>query len=145
MTIIVSDIMQAVYNLNDPKIEWYYEKNEQDEEFIKTTINGDEIKEYLPVLANLKPKMPGILLYVLTNVRLIKIEISKNEKINSISYFLNTMTTIDRKIIENDRLSINIIFQNTSVGLTYPLNNKVITEFFQKIEELKAKKGSVNE
>ena len=95
----------------------------------------------MPILANLKPKTPGILLYVLTNVRLIKIEIPN---INSTSYFLNTMTNIDRKLIENNRLSINIIFHNTSVGLTYPIENKKITEFFQKIEELKAKKVSAN-
>jgi hypothetical protein len=145
MTITASDILQAVCDLNDPNIGWCYEKNTQDEEFIKATINGDEVKAYLPIIANLKPKTLGTLLYILTNVRLIKIEISSAEKINSMSYFLNSMTNIDRKLIEENKISVNIIFQNTSFGLTYSIEDRDITEFFQKIEDLKAKKGSIND
>ena len=55
------------------------------------------------------------------------------------------MTTIDRQLIDKNKISINIIFQNTSVGLTYPSDNIEITEFFQTIEELKAKKVSAHE
>lgn len=139
----VSNIVKSILELNDSYPNIYIYK-EQDEGFIKTTINGDEIKDYLPIVANLK-KVPGVLLYVLTNVRLIKIEIPKNDKISSVSYFLNTMTSIDRKLIENDRISIDIIFQNTSVGLNYPITNIKITEFFQKIEQLKSQKASTNE
>ena len=39
MTITSSEIIQAICDLNDSKLGWYYEKNDQDEEFIKTTIN----------------------------------------------------------------------------------------------------------
>ena len=140
----INDIMEAVYALNTPNLGWNYERNTQDEELIRIVINGDEIREYLPIIANITPKNPGILLYILTNARLIKIEISKKEKITSISYFLNIMISIDRKNLENNRMSINIIFHNTSVGLTYNMENRNITEFFQKIEEFKAGKSSLN-
>lgn len=113
-------------------------KKEDIKKFVKTTVNGDEIKSYLAIKAYLKPKKNlGIILYVLTNVRLIKIEISEIENINSSSFFLGSITSVERKIIDKDTVSIDIIFQNTSLGLRYPINNNTITNFFQKIEQLK--------
>ena len=84
----------------------------------------------------LQTKQLGVVLYVLTNTRLIKIEI--NDHTNSSSFFLNTITSIERKIINKESISIDIMFQNSSLGLSYPIKNKKITSFFQNIEQLKS-------
>ena len=131
-----SDILKEIVQLNilksiDEKIRG------QLEEFIKLTINGDTIRSYLAIDAMLKPKVYGILLYILTNARLIKIEITKDVDISSSSFFLNTLISIDRKLIGEDISSIDIIFQNTSVGLRYPVSNKKIADFFQTVEKAK--------
>lgn len=134
--IIYDQIFNEIFNLANSEI-LNNSKEEDIKKFVKTTVNGDKIKSYLVIKAYLKPKNLGIILYVLTNARLIKIEISETENINSSSFFLGSITSIERKIIDKDTFSIDIIFQNTSLGLRYPVNNNTITDFFQKIEHLK--------
>lgn len=140
MAITFNQISERVFKLDNPKIITIDNRDKQISEFIQTTINGDETKAYLAINAYLKPKNLGVLLYILTNVRLIKIEIGENEGINSSSFFLSKMISIDRKLIGKDISSIDIIFQNTSVGLRYSVFRKEITDFFQTIEQLKAEK-----
>jgi hypothetical protein len=130
----LENIYKEVFELENPKISIENKRKEQIEEFIKTTINGDDIKTFLAINAILRAKISGVILYILTNVRLIKIEIEEKDNINSSSFFLKTITSIDRKIIDRKTVSIDIIFQGTSLGLKYPIDNKKITEFFQAIE-----------
>jgi len=134
----LNSIYKEIFELKNPKVFIGNKEDEQLKEFIKTTINGDDIKEYLAINAYVRAKTLGIILYILTGVRLIKIEISEGDGVNSSSFFLNTMTSIDRKIINKDTFSIDIIFQTTSLGLRYSVKDKKITNFFQSIEQLKA-------
>ena len=134
MLIEVNKIIDDVFSLYMSFIDNKDDIKPQIEEFIRVAVNGDTIKAYLPIKANLQPQKPGILLYVLTNVRLIKFEIDKDGKINSSSFFLKTMTNIERKSIDKDNVSVDIVFQNLTVGLSYPVSKKEITEFFQTVE-----------
>jgi|LauGreDrversion4_2_1035121.scaffolds.fasta_scaffold233372_1 hypothetical protein len=138
-TLKLNDIYAEVFKLENPKISIKNNRDEEIKEFIKTTINGDSINTHLAINAYLKPKILGVILYILTSVRLIKIEIDKEDGISSTSFFLNTITSIDRKMINKDTFSIDIVFQTTSLGLRYDINNKKITDFFQTIEQSKAK------
>jgi hypothetical protein len=135
----LNNIYDEVFKLENPKISIENNRDEEIKEFIKTTINGDSIDTHLTINAYLKHKILGVILYILTSVRLIKIEIEKEDGISSTSFFLSTMTSIDRKMINKDTFSIDIVFQTTSLGLRYDINNKKITDFFQKIEQSKAK------
>ena len=130
----INKIIDDVFGLDMSFIANKDDIKPQIEEFIRVAVNGDTIKTYLPIKANLQPQKLGILLYVLTNVRLIKFEIDKDGKINSSSFFLKTMTNIERKSIDKDNVSVDIVFQNLTVGLSYPISNKKITEFFQMVE-----------
>ncbi len=138
MLIKVEKIIDAVFDLDMSFIVNKDDIKPQIEEFIRVAVNGDTIKTYLPIKANLQPQKLGILLYVLTNVRLIKFEIDKDGKINSSSFFLKTMTNIERKSIDKDNVSVDIVFQNAVVGLRYAIANKKITEFFQMVETAQA-------
>lgn len=144
MDIILEQILENLFALNNLKVTAVINKKEKIIEFIKSTINGDKIKTYLAINAHVKPKVLGALLYVLTNVRLIKIEIDKEGSISSSSFFLDKMVSVDRKLIGDNISSIDVIFQNTSIGLRYPISDTKITDFFQTIEQLKAERDDVN-
>src|SRR5215467_13435441 len=99
MTEEINQIIDEIFKLDSPKIINGEKRKQEIKEFTTITINGDTITKYLVINANIKPRMPGALLYILTNVRLIKIEIGKEAGINSSSFFLSTMTSIERKLL----------------------------------------------
>ncbi len=102
-------------------------------DFITTTINGDTIITSIVARANLSPNSTGIIVYVLTNLRLIKIDIG--QEIKSSSYFLNTISSIERNLLNDGRIEFGISFQNGAFGLRYPATNQEITAFFQQVEK----------
>ena len=134
----LNQIIKDIFELDDPKIE--ENRRDQIQDFIKKVINGDSVQGHLVIDANLKNKKEGVLVYILTNARIIKIEIS--EGISSQSFFLNALVSVGRKL-EKDQEEVEVIFQNTSFGLRYyPEEDEKISQFFQKIDQVKAMKGS---
>ena len=123
-------IVAEVFQLDSPKIE---QKKEQVSEFIGSAINGDTSKAYLVINASVNESNKGAIIYILTNLRLIKIDIAPKE-IKSSSFPLNTFIGVDRKLIDNDQTEFSVAFQNGSFGLRYSQDLKNITDFFQKIE-----------
>lgn len=136
----LDSIINAIFQITNPKIA--ETRREEIRSFIKTTVNGDEIKAYLPTDANLKDRR-GILVYILTNRRLIKVEIDDKE-ITSAFYFLTAMTGVERKLVEGNKASVQVSFQNGSMGLRYSATNQTITEFFQKVEQVRSDGANPN-
>jgi hypothetical protein len=96
---ILNAIMQEIFSPDNPPVEEI--KKEKIKNFIDTTINGDAIKKYLVISAAIKKDIQGILIYILTNHRLIKVVIDEQE-LNSSSYFLNAIIGIERKLVDSD-------------------------------------------
>ena len=132
----VDQIVREIYDLKSPIIN--EARREQLRGFIDTTINGDNAKAYLIITATLSEKKPGILVYVLTNVRLIKIDIGEIE-FQSSSYPLNTIIGVERTLIDDDRAAVKVSFQNGSFGLRYASSNQKIKEFFQKVDQSRSR------
>jgi hypothetical protein len=126
-------IIDAIYALPSDRIK--EERRTQVSEFIKIAVNGDTLQEHLALEAALAKDRVGVLLYVLTNTRLIKIEIetAPQEEIKSSSFLLKNLTGYERTL-EEDRASVKISFQNGSFGLKYSADSKEIDDFFQKVD-----------
>lgn len=130
----LTGIIKEVFSITAPKIDG--SRRSSISQLIQTTVNGDVISSYLVISAALGKDRKGILVYILTNLRLIKIEIDERE-IQSSSFLLDTMIGIERKLITEDsgaRATVEVSFQNGSLGLRYAPNQK-ITEFFQKVDQ----------
>jgi len=123
-------IVAEVFELDSPKIE---QKKEQVSEFIIFAVNGDTPKAHLVINASVDEDNKGAIIYILTNLRLIKIDIAPRE-IKSSSFPLNTLTGLNRKLIDDEQIELSIFFQNGSFGLRYSQDLKNITEFFQQVE-----------
>ncbi|HSW69388.1 MAG TPA: hypothetical protein VLI69_04435 [Gammaproteobacteria bacterium] len=129
----IHSIIEDISKLDNPKFD--QPKIPQLTDFIRTTINGDKPIAHLVLNINLDNQRRGIITYVLTNLRLIKIDIDPNKnEIESNSFPLNTIIGVERKLIDNDKTQFAISFQNGSIGLKYSLADTKITEFFQKID-----------
>lgn len=125
-------IVSEIFQLDSPKIEAARKSDIAD--FIKSAINGDDIKSHLVINSGLKNNRSGALAYVLTNRRIVKIEIDEQE-VQSVSYPLGKIIGYERKLIEGNRASININFPDDSFGLRYPSSNEEITAFFQQVDQ----------
>ena len=128
---LIDQIVGELLGLASPKIQ--EARQPQIRGFIESTVNGDTIDSYLVINANLGKERKGALIYILTNVRLMKIEIDDKD-MQSSSPSLNTIVNIDRKLVEGNRARIAIDFQTVQFGLGYSANNRKITEFFQKVD-----------
>lgn len=124
-------IVTEVFKLDSPKID--QTRKEQVSEFITSAVNGDTPITHLVINASVDENNKGAIVYILTNLRLIKVDIAPRE-IRSSSFPLNTLIGIDRKLIDSDQIEFSIAFQNGSFGLRYSQDLKNITDFFQKIE-----------
>lgn len=124
-------IIDDIFKLDSPKID--ESRKNQVSDFIMSAVNGDNLAAHLVLNANLSENNKGAIIFILTNLRLIKIDIA-NKEIQSSSFFLNTLIGIDRKLIDGERSEFSIAFQNGSFGLRYSQDNQNITDFFQKID-----------
>lgn len=124
-------IVAEVFNLDSPQID--KARKAQIDEFIASSVNGDTPMTHLVINASVDENNKGAIIYILTNLRLIKIDIAPKE-IKSSSFPLNTLIGVDRKLIDNAQIEFSISFQNGSFGLRYSQDLKNITDFFQKIE-----------
>ena len=138
----IEQITNEVFALDTPRIDPV--RKGQISGFISATINGDaDIHAHLVINAGLGENRMGVLVYVLTNVRLIKIEID-DKNVQASSPSLSSIITVDRKLLDGERTSIAITFPNNSVfGLTYPSATQAITDFFQTVDMARTR-GAAN-
>jgi len=127
-------VIEDIFNLDNSRID--KSRKQQVTDFIVTTVNGDNPTAHLVTNANLGENIKGVIVYILTNLRLLKIDIDANE-IKSSSFPLSTIIGIERKLIDGNRAQFSISFQNGSFGLRYDSSDQNITNFFQKIDQLR--------
>jgi len=106
-------------------------------QFITKEINGDELIAHLAIDATLSKDRDGILVYLLTSAKIVKIEIDK-EKVQSFSSYLKEVTGVNRTLLNNpegNSARIVVEFVQGSFGLRYSSTDKNIDSFFQKVDE----------
>lgn len=134
----IGKILKDVFSLPSPKIK--ESRKKPISKFISVAVNGDTINAYLVIDVQIDNK-PGIYIYILTNNKLIQIGIDINGKIESLTFVLSQIFKIERKLTNENRMEIEISFADNSVGLRYPGDDKNISEFFQKVEQLWITRG----
>lgn len=130
-------IIKDVFQIAVPKID--ESRREAIRQFIDTTVNGDTAITALVISAVLDKDRRGILVYILTSARLIKIEIDTGQEIKSVGLRTDTIIGVERKLVDDDRAAVEVVFQTGSMGLRYSAKNKEIADFFQKVEQLWSK------
>lgn len=133
----LKNIIDDIFKLDSPQID--ESRREQIKNFITSIVNGDLPISHIAINANFSEKEEGVTVLILTNMRLIKINIFSNQEIKSNSYFLNTISAIERNLNKDGRVEFAVTFKNGSLGLRYPQDNQKITDFFQRIEHLENK------
>lgn len=111
-------------------------RKSQVSDFVYLTVNGDLPISHLTIEANLSKDKSGLLVYILTNIRLIKIDID-NQETKSASFFLDKLIGSEYILLDDGKAEVSISFEKCSFGLRYPSQNKEITDFFHKIEKLR--------
>jgi hypothetical protein len=129
---VLDTIIDDVFKLDSPKIE--ESRKQQIKDFVVSAVNGDNPITHLAINADLSDNNKGTIVYILTDLRLIKIDISANE-VQSNTFPLKTLIGIDRKLIAGDRAQCSVAFQNGSFGLKYSQNDNNITDFFLKLDQ----------
>jgi hypothetical protein len=128
-------IINDLFNLHNTRID--EARKQSVSNFIISAVNGDNPTAHLIINANLGENNKGVIIYVLTDLRLIKIDVDANE-IKSGSFPLNTLIGVERKLIDGDLLQFSVAFQNGTFGLRYSQDDHKITDFFQKIDQVRA-------
>ncbi len=105
--------------------------------FVTITINGDVPANHLAINTNLSNGKEGVVIYILTNKRLIKIDIG--DKIQSSSFILDSIINIERELLDDDRIQIKILFPNDSFGLRYPATDTQASKLFSEIQQVNIK------
>lgn len=127
-------IVKKIFDSTNPQID--ESRKEQIYDFIKSAVNGDALESDLVINAKLSETSRGIIVYILTDVKLIKVEINQTE-VSSKIFPLNTLLSIERKLLENDTEQFSVSFKSGAFGLKYDQKKQEITAFFQKIEQKK--------
>lgn len=132
----LDQIIKEIIDLKIPKID--EARSDQIRDFIETTVNGDVAKSHLVLSATLSENKKGILTYILTNKRVIKIDIGEQD-LKSSSYPLDTIIGIERKLLDGDKAEVLATFQSGSFGLRHSPKKREIVDFFQSLELLGSK------
>lgn len=135
----LNNVLDDIFHLNEPKVD--ENRRKQVSGLIESTINGDITQSHLAINADLRENKTGAIVYILTNRRLIKIDIDTTE-IESVSFPLDTLIGVERKLIDSNEAQIQISFQNGSFGLRYLFKDNKITDFFQKVDQSRFKEAS---
>ncbi len=128
----IGDIIKDIFSLESPKIA--KKREEEIAEFIEVAVNGDQIDSHLALDISNEDR-PSISVFILTNKRLIQVDIEIDTGIKSSVYLLNEIIGVERKLIESDRMEVGIIFKNGLIRLRHPKKASATTTFFQKIEQ----------
>lgn len=106
--------------------------------FIVSAVNGDPLIESLMLNATLSKDREGLLIYILTSSKIVKIEID-NQGFNSMSNYLSQVVGINRGLIKDENgnsfSKLKIEFSQGSFGLNYPEGTTKIDSFFSKFDE----------
>jgi hypothetical protein len=117
-------------------------------QFLTKEINGDTLIDHLVIGASLGKDRDGLLVYLLTTAKIVKIEIDK-EKVQSFSSYLKEVTGVNRTLLNNaqgNNAQVSVEFPQGKFGLQYPGNLTNIDSFFQKVDETVRKiKVTLNE
>lgn len=137
--VAVATVMEELFKLDSPPIDKNRDVKIRD--FVKLTINGDTPQKHLTINAGFGNDKEGAIVYILTNARLIEIDIDAKE-VQSSSFFLDKITSVERKLLDGDRAQIKISFTNDSFGLRYENTDQKIADFFQAIDQFRGTKES---
>jgi hypothetical protein len=131
----ISDIKSLVQRINALEKEVGKIDFAKLEQFISTTINGDDFvnADSLVIPAQISKDKSGILVYIITSAKLVKIQID-NEGFKSSSTYLNQVSSVERSLTEG-RAAVEIKFGQDSFGLRYSPKHTEISDFFTKVEE----------
>ncbi len=106
-------------------------------QFLNNEINGDTLVDQLVISAVLSKDRYGLLVYLLTSAKFVKIEIDK-EKVQSYSCYLKEVTGVSRSLLTSsagNNAQVSVEFPQGNFGLQYPANTGNIDSFFQKVDE----------
>jgi hypothetical protein len=109
--------------------------------FMNIVINGDELDTtYLIISASVTNEEEGVLVYLISETRLLKFDITSKEV--SSSFKLNDISSITYSR-EKEKRSINVSIKGSKgFGLQYDKSDATkIETFFQKLDDLRAKKN----
>ena len=107
-------------------------------QFLIKEINGDGLTDYLVISAFLSKDKEGLLVYVLTTAKIVKIQIDKNSNLESYGAYLKEVTGVNRKLVSSsvgNNAQVVVDFSHGSFGLQYPTNQSNIDTFFQKVDQ----------
>jgi len=127
-------IIEEIFVLSDPKIDRSREQVLKD--FIDTAINGDKAESYLVVNADLGNGVDGAIVYILTNLRLIKIDID-SESAELYKFYLRSIMSMENKILPDDHSEFKISFPNGyAFGLRSSGSDKKVSKFLQDMDRV---------
>ncbi|MGD0168513.1 MAG: hypothetical protein ABSE54_02195 [Smithella sp.] len=135
MTVDINPILEEI--LISGKTVGIIDDKENIQRFITKEINGDDLIAYLVIGANLSKDRDGVLVYLLTSAKIVKIEIDK-EQVQSFSSYLKEVTGVNRTLLNNpsgNSARIVVEFLQGSFGLRYSAGDEIIDSFFQKVDE----------
>ena len=136
-----NDAMEKIQTLLD-KIAGLGESSKQINQetfvpFIKSLVNGDDFVGSLVIQANLAGGKKGILIYVLTSAKLIKVTVSDADVLSASTY-LNQIIGVEKSFRDENgekRAQISIEFPGGRFGLGYPANDTEVDNFFQAVDQ----------
>ncbi len=102
--------------------------------FVKSVVNGDSVVDFLVLSAALKNGKHGLISFILTNSKLIRISVSGNDDFSSDTAYLNQITGI-QKSAKGGKAKIIVEFSQDSLGLSYPIGDLDIERFFQAVDQ----------
>lgn len=127
-------VVEAIFELPQSPVNTT-NKKESIVEFIKTAVNEDSVREYIVIDVMLGSKL-GVYVYILTDTRFIQIGIDGDQQIDSRAFALHGIINVERKLIGEDKMTVQLVFKDNTVGIDYSAKNSKITEFFQKVEQV---------
>jgi hypothetical protein len=129
--LIITEISTKITNVGIP----YDQENIRS--FLTKEVNGDTLTNHLVLVATLSKDRRGLLIYLLTTAKIVKIEITA-EGVQSFSSYLKEVTGVNRSLSTNvsgNNARVVVEFLQGNFGLFYPANDTQIDNFFQKVDE----------
>ncbi len=131
----IDKIVDEIFRLDSPPVD--SSRRQAVVEFIKTTINGDSVSKHLAINALLSKDKEGVIVCVLTDFRLVKIDIdAAGKEMKSADFFLRK-TDMEWTLSEGDRSGIRLSSSHNAFSLTY--SDPGVTEFFKEVDQARIK------
>lgn len=127
---ILKSIVGEVFAIESPKIA--SSREDGIFELLKVTVNGDTITSSLVIDITINGS-DAIIVYILTNIRIIQFIINTEGKIESTSFLLSEVVGVDRSVTSDGRMEV--LVNGLPIGLKYNPKKNEITHFFQQVEQ----------